>query len=93
MNDNDTVVDFAKNSEILVSKFDINNNTFSEPKSLTNNSALDIMPSIVTSNGKAYVTWINNSANDIFGLEGTNKLMSSSFDGSSWSLEKALVNY
>ena len=92
MKDSSSIEEISKESEIVVSKFNISNNKFDEPINITSNNVYDGVPEIVTKDGKAYITWIRNSNNDIFGLTGNNNLMSSYFNGSKWSSEKILVN-
>lgn len=91
MNDSSSIEEIAKESEIVVSKFNISNNKFDKPISITSNNVYDGVPEIITKDGKAYITWIRNSNNDIFGAKGNNSLMSSYFDGSKWASEKVLV--
>ncbi len=90
MNENATVNDFAKESEIVVSKFNTNTNDFEKPVNLSNNATYDGMPVVEINNDKVFVAWKNNSQSDLFGQSGTNSIMYSEFDGSQWSNSKVV---
>ena len=90
-NNDSGIEDICKDSEIMVSKFNKETNTFEEPVLLSNNNIYDGNPIITTSNGKAFATWVSNSENNIFGNTGVNNIMYSEFDGYDWSEAKTLV--
>ncbi len=87
-----TIESFSKASEIMVSRFNNETKSFDKPVSLTNDDVLDMNPSISVSNNKAFVAWLRNDANDIFGISGRNDIMYSIFDGTKWSTPKAAVS-
>lgn len=92
MNNNATMEDISKESEIVVAKFNNDTNEFDKEIVLSNNDTYDGAPTIATNKGKVLVLWKNNSENDIFGLKGQNSIMYSEFNGEKWSDEKPLIS-
>ncbi|MDP4181975.1 MAG: PKD domain-containing protein, partial [Bacillota bacterium] len=87
-----TVEGFTAASEIMVSRYNSQTKEFDKPVSLTNDNMLDSNPSISVKGGNAFTAWIRNDANDIFGINGKNDIMYSTFDGTNWSIPKVLVS-
>lgn len=67
-----SITDMAKSCEIAVAKFDSEEQEFEKAVRLTNNSTLDVMPSLAAVNGQPYAAWVNNSNSDLFAQSGTN---------------------
>jgi len=85
-----TLEQVAKAGEIAVSKFDVESNTFTKPVIVTQNDLLDTLPQVVVDGDKAYITWISNNQNDIFGTKGKNSIYYSELEGDSWASPKLL---
>ena len=76
--------------EIAVSKFDEETCTFGKAVRLTENDVVDMLPQIAVSNGNAYIAWIRNNENDIFGVEGENSIYYSELKDNEWSSPELL---
>lgn len=85
---NTPVETITSGSEIMVSKYDSVKNTWSAPARITNNNLLDHSPVVTSYGNKAAVVWMQNTGNDMFGLQGNNNLMYSLYDGNTWSEPK-----
>jgi len=88
--DDITLEQVAKAGEIAVSKFDVESNTFTEAVKLTQNDLLDTLPEVDVNGDKAYVTWVSNNENDIFGTKGKNSIYYSELDGDIWTSPKLI---
>ena len=80
-----TMETMFENMEISVAQYDRGTNTFINKTNLSNDSYLDILPRIHGNDSEVSVVWVNNTGNDIFGLNQQNSIVVSTFDGSSWS--------
>ena len=69
-----TMAEVAAASEIAVAKYNAEINSFNAPVVLTANTTADYSPSIGISDGKAVVTWKNNSANSIINFSGNDTI-------------------
>ncbi|MCL2655217.1 MAG: hypothetical protein FWD65_05910, partial [Coriobacteriia bacterium] len=78
---------YAAAQEIATAQWDTATSTFSSKSYLTNDSTLDLLPSGVMIQGTPTVSWVSNSANDIFGSSGTNTIKTATLDGSSWDIK------
>lgn len=83
---------FAKASEIMVARFNLTTNKFDVAVKLTANNILDKTPSVAVENGKAFVAWVTNDANDLFGINGKNSIFYAEFGGANWGNVKTLVD-
>jgi hypothetical protein len=83
-NANVTLEEVASSGEIAVSQFDAETNTFGTAVQLTDNDMVDTLPQITVSDGKAYVAWTSNDANDIFGVKGKNSIYYSELTYEGW---------
>ncbi len=79
LTEEDTLADTASVFEIVVARFD--GSDFTEHTALTDNDCYDSSPVLAVSGNDVSVAWITNSQNDVFGMEGTNTISMSSYDG------------
>ncbi|MDP4181799.1 MAG: hypothetical protein Q8942_11985, partial [Bacillota bacterium] len=87
-----TLEKLAQASEIMVSKYNKLTNSFETPVKLTDNNVLDQTPVTAVANGKAYVSWVTNDANDLFGTKGKSSIMYSQYDGTAWKPAKKIAD-
>ena len=78
-----TLTEIDQKAEICVAKW--NGNGFDAPTAITDNNTLDTQPSVTAESGTVHVVWTTNTKDDIMGISGTNAIMQSDFDGTSWS--------
>lgn len=84
-----TLETLAAAGEICVVKYDAAAGTFGAVNTLTDNATLDMTP-VIACGGSVRAVWVNNSANDIMGLTGTNSLRVSSLSNGIWSAPETL---
>jgi len=89
-NEDVTLEEVVASGEIAVSKFDEETGTFGKAVRITENDVVDMLPQIAVSNGNAYVAWIRNNENDIFGVEGENSIYYSELRDNEWSSPELL---
>lgn len=68
-----TLEEIAALGEICVARW--NGNGFDKPVTLTNNNTLDTLPAVCSDGENAVVVWVNNSANNILGMTGSNTVL------------------
>ena len=83
LTDDMTLTEIDQKAEICVAKW--NGNGFDAPTAITDNNTLDTQPSVTAESGTVHVVWTTNTKDDIMGISGTNAIMQSDFDGTSWS--------
>lgn len=76
-----TMEQMAQDAEIKAAVYDGENFHVSQ---LSKNSVADVKSQITVVNHIPYVTWINNSANDILNLSGTNTISYCSYEEEKW---------
>lgn len=76
-----TLEQMAQNLEIYVAKYNNANNTFDEINNVSNNSYLDMLPTIYGDGSEVSIVWASNTLNDIFGQNTNNQIMKSSLSG------------
>ena len=92
-NSNDTITSVGGDFDIVVSKFDFENNKFVQPKKTTTTNTLEFAPQFAIKENitdPISIIWQQNSNNDIFAFSGTNSIYSSSINNGSWSTPKML---
>ncbi len=85
-----TLEEVAGSGEIAVSKFDGETDSFGAVVQLTENDVVDMLPQITVSGGSAYIAWISNNKNDIFGVDGENSIYYCELKGDEWSSPEIL---
>lgn len=80
-----TMEGYAAAGEISVAKYNSATGTFETAQTVTNNATLDTTPVLACGNGTVKVVWVNNSANDIFGVMGSNTIKTATFSNGTWS--------
>ncbi|MCL1873768.1 MAG: dockerin type I domain-containing protein [Clostridiales bacterium] len=90
---NDSSIDeLLAASEIAVARFDKVTGKFTDIAVLTDNNVLDTQPKIAVNGNNVFVTWIENTANDLFGINGkNNKIMVRQYTDGAWSTPVTLV--
>lgn len=83
-NDDITVDTLAKHSDIMISKFNSDKNTFDKPTWLTSDDYYDGLPMLSVKDGEIAVSWVRNSENDIFGQNHKNELMFKYYRNGKW---------
>ena len=83
--DDVTLEEVAGSGEIAVSKFDFVTDSFATINKLTDNDIVDMLPQVAVSGENAYVAWISNNENDIFGVQGENSIYYSELKDDEWS--------
>jgi hypothetical protein len=90
MSGNNTLEDMLSASEIYISQFDFDTNTFDSPMQIsTSSTRLQTMPKFAKSQDSKdpiTVVWLSNTENDPFGQIGVNELYSSTLSNGQWSL-------
>lgn len=67
------ISEIAKNTDLYVAKFDSVMRSFTNVERVTkDNDECEMMPRISGIGGETVITWFVNSADDVFGIEGTN---------------------
>ena len=74
----------ASSCEITVAEYSSTNNQFTV-STLTDNTSADFSPAIAVVNDEVYVSWLENSKNDILTLDGTNTIYYSKYANGAWS--------
>ena len=82
----------ASHMGISAAVFDRASGTFGEAVPLIGGGVLNMTPTLCGSGDAVYAVWLQNSQNDWFGQNSANSIMSSTFDGSSWSAPAALYS-
>ncbi|WP_444641938.1 leucine-rich repeat protein [Caproiciproducens sp. R1] len=79
-----TLQEMSKNTDLTFSSF--NGSQFSTPVNIctAGNSKMEALPSIAAANGKVCVSWIENSEDDPFMLEGTNSIRRAQYSNNVW---------
>ena len=90
--DDATLEEVAGSGEIVVSKFDFTTDIFSSVNKLTDNNVADMLPQIAVSEEDAYIVWISNNKNDIFGVDGENSIYYSKLNDNEWSAPELLCD-
>lgn len=85
LTDDMTLEDSMCQTEICVAMFDPQTMSFRHVTTLTQNTMIDLMPSITVSGDRIAVAWVNNDNGDLWGTSGTNTIYVSLYDGSTWS--------
>ena len=75
---------------IVVQKFEYDNNTFSSPVVISN-GGYNYLPSVFVQNGNTYFTWIHNDKNDFFAQNGENQLIYQAYEDENWKNQKTIV--
>ncbi len=73
--------EMAQNLEIYVAKYNSDINTFCEITNVSNNSYLDMLPTIYGDNSNVNIVWASNTQNDIFGHNTSNQIMKYTLGG------------
>ncbi len=68
----------ARNAEICYAKWNKNNNSFEQQRFITNNTVLDMYPTVAVNGSEVSVVWVSNSVSDPFGTSGKYSIMKSS---------------
>ena len=84
-NNSTTLDDILAAAEIAVARFDCDTETFTDVAVLTDNDVLDTQPKVAVSGDKAVVAWVQNTNNDIFGINGKdNAVIARQFADDAW---------
>lgn len=90
--DNEAVLkSLAQNSEIYYAEFDPKTNEFTKPVQVTDNVSYDTMPRICENSSDIIISWVRNDADSLMQQEGTNKIYTSKWNGSSFDEEQELT--
>ena len=85
--------DMLAAAEIAVARFDGASGTFESIGVLTDNDVLDTQPVIAVNGGDAFVAWVRNTQNDIFGMNGfDNSIVARQFTNGVWGEPVTLAN-
>lgn len=90
----DSYIDYTKNSDIVLSKFNNETKTFEAPKFITRDDKADMFPTFALKENSAdplTVVWHSNSENNILGLTGLNSIYYAS-ENTNWKPELLLDN-
>lgn len=86
----EVLASMAQNSEIYFSTFDKENDTFTQPVLVTDNADYDCMPRICADSDDIIVSWIRNDSASLMQEEGTNRIYTAEWNGTSFEEEKEL---
>ena len=86
----EVLASMAKNSEIYFSTFDEENDTFTQPVLVTDNADYDCMPRICADSDDIIVSWIRNDSASLMQEEGTNRIYTAEWNGTSFEEEQEL---
>ncbi|MEG1577608.1 MAG: hypothetical protein RR336_02460, partial [Oscillospiraceae bacterium] len=78
-----TLEDMARQMDISVGVFDGTTHSFTCQRFA--NANIDLLPTLCAADGGAHVVWSNNGADDWFGKNNANSILSSSYSGGQWS--------
>lgn len=70
--------------EICYAKYNKETQKFENPKYITDNSTLDMMPKLAENGESPAVVWINNDKNNFSGTSGTNKILGKTLEDGQW---------
>lgn len=90
LTDDMTLEESMCQTEICVALFDPQTMSFRHVTTLTQNTMIDLMPSITVSGDRIAVAWVSNDNGDLWGTSGTNTIYVSLYDGSTWSAPQAV---
>lgn len=86
----EVLASMAQNSEIYFSTFDEENDTFTQPVLVTDNADYDCMPRICADSDDIIVSWIRNDSASLMQEEGTNRIYTAEWNGTSFEEEQEL---
>lgn len=86
----EVLASMAQNSEIYFSTFDEETDTFTEPVPVTDNADCDCMPRICADSDDIIVSWIRNDSASLMQEEGTNRIYTAEWNGTSFEEEQEL---
>ena len=89
--ENTELEDMLAAAEIAAARFDFDTEMFADVTVLTDNDIMDTAPVVAVNGNEAFVTWVRNTDNDIFGINGTNSaIMARQFTNGAWGETLAL---
>ena len=86
----EVLASMAQNSEIYFSAFDEENDTLTQPVLVTDNADYDCMPRICADSDDIIVSWIRNDSASLMQEEGTNRIYTAEWNGTSFEEEQEL---
>ena len=86
----EVLASMAQNSEIYFSTFDEENDTFTQPVLVTDNADYDCMPRICADSDDIIVSWIRNDSASLMQEEGTNRIYTAEWNGTSFEEEQEM---
>jgi len=90
---NTSLEDMLASAEIAVAQFDNATNTFTDVTVLTDNNYLDTHPRIAVNGNEAFIIWVRNERNDIFGaVSDGNEIIAKKYSGGEWGSEIKLAD-
>ncbi|MBE5927711.1 MAG: hypothetical protein E7270_12210 [Lachnospiraceae bacterium] len=89
--DDVTLLDTAKAIELKAAKYDSATGRFVSLGTITNNNMYESQPQISADDNGVYAVWSENSVNNVFGVEGTNKIYKSAYNYAEGSWNSSVV--
>ena len=93
--DQQVMMETSMAQEVMVGKYNAEENRFEDFRNISNNAFADASPVIEVINGKLYAAWSSNRVMEesmVFGMNSANDVYISSFNGKTWTEPQCIVS-